>query len=65
MIDRYQQSGLLKNAALVARFFRIDPVVVVRSSWKDYALRTAAYRYAAAKEAEESKRQAAAKAAKK
>jgi hypothetical protein len=34
------------TAAQVARFFHIDPMVVLRSGWREYAIRVAAWQYA-------------------
>jgi hypothetical protein len=57
MIDQYEETGMVRMAGLIARFFRIDPMVVLKSSWRDYAIRAAAYRYVSRIEREEQQRQ--------
>lgn len=49
----------VKTAGIIGRFFHIDPMKILESNHFDFAVRAAAYRYAALKE--KAAREAAAK----
>lgn len=50
MIARAQEHPYVRMAAIVANQFKIDPITVLDSSYKDYAIRIAAANYAAEQE---------------
>lgn len=51
MIERMQENVYVRSAALVASKFMLDPVMVLKSSYFDWALRIAAANYVAEMEA--------------
>lgn len=62
MIDDLEEMSLVKMAGLIGRFFQIDPVKVIDCDYTTYAVRAAAYRYVANKEAAEMEKARVAKA---
>jgi len=53
LIERIQETALLRTSAMVGRFFQIDPLTVANGDSYDYAFRLAAYYYASEVEREE------------
>lgn len=50
MIARAQENPFVRTAAIVANQFKIDPITVLESDYKNYAIRVAAANYAAEQE---------------
>lgn len=53
MTETLVNHGLLKQAAVIAKTFRIDPVMVLNSSQFEWQVRTAAHNYIAQEEQKE------------
>ena len=59
MIEELGQHNLTKSAGVMGRFFRIDPVLIGRSTFFEYAFRAAAFQHAQRLEQEAQEREAA------